>query len=313
MPKLKHSLGFTIIELLVVTVIIGLLAGLLLPAVSYASRMSGMLTCQGQLRQLGIATANYIDTYRVFPGVSMGRHNNLMTAQSGRVTDRFSVYASILPYMDQQSLYDSINFNVSTYQGVGIDINSTVSMTRIKTYTCPLQPGDGYLSYGINTGWWSDDGQGVAKRNPVGVTVSPIEISDGFSKTALMSEKVWSPEISGVTNEVNEYQLYNFGLFPYGLAQISNCKDIKTDPAKPRGIVFGSYSWLTSQYEDTYDHGRLPSSETCMDYYAGTNASYPASSHHDVPNILLCDGSVRQIGSIDLGPWRGLGTKGNDD
>jgi len=127
-PK-KHSRGFTLIELLVVIAIIAILIALLLPAVQQAREAARKIQCRNNLRQIGIATHNYLDTYGVLP---MGG-SNFTTSALTRVC---SWGTRLLPYLDQSNLYLSYNMNL-WYMDAD---NSALAASKIPVFACPSNP-----------------------------------------------------------------------------------------------------------------------------------------------------------------------------
>ena len=104
------SPGFTLIELLVVIAIISILIGLLLPAVQSAREAARALRCRGNLRQIGIAMNQYEATYTVYPPAITAAILKHSTIYYGV----FSHHCRLLPYLEQTSVYNAINFVVGT-------------------------------------------------------------------------------------------------------------------------------------------------------------------------------------------------------
>src|SRR5690349_13682816 len=102
--------GFTLIELLVVIAIIAVLIALLLPAVQAAREAARRAQCTNNMKQLGIALHNYHDTVGAFP-TSFWR-NTLNPNGSTDVSNRHSWFSMILPYIEQTTVYNAMNFSL---------------------------------------------------------------------------------------------------------------------------------------------------------------------------------------------------------
>src|SRR6266496_1199608 len=101
---MRRRLGFTLVELLVVIAIIATLIALLLPAVQHAREASNRMSCENNLKQISHGLQDYHASRKSFPP---GR--NVSTADGqGRC---FSGYAYLLPYLDENTVYQQIDFS----------------------------------------------------------------------------------------------------------------------------------------------------------------------------------------------------------
>lgn len=200
--------GFTLIELLVVIAVIGVLVALLLPGVQAAREAARGMQCRNNLKQLALAAHNYTDTVGCLPpGMTMG-----YSTVPGwlPLSYSFGAYASLLPYLEQRPLYNSVNFLVNTFDRP----NSTVHATGIATLWCPSDPvvsqsqtiatwPDGpkvftYTSYAGSSGPWNIHGapapSSAALDQNLGLfyQLSAVRfgrITDGLSQTIVFGEK----------------------------------------------------------------------------------------------------------------------------
>src|SRR5437867_4613130 len=107
----RHLRGFTLIELLVVIAIIAVLIALLLPAVQAAREAARRAQCSNNLKQLGLAIANYENTIGSFPPGALTYKQNPVVCPPAFNTRDYSFFDLILPYMEQLSGYNAVNFS----------------------------------------------------------------------------------------------------------------------------------------------------------------------------------------------------------
>jgi len=214
----RKRLGFTLIELLVVVAIIGVLIGLLLPAVQKSREAANRAKCQNNLHQIGIALHSYHGDHCSFPPGY--RWKRRMPDLSTQTDPGWSWAAFLLPYLEQDNLQRQINFQSS----VGDPTNEAIRTAVLPVFVCPtdqqvglfqVQMADG-LSINAATNSYAacfgglveiantpGKGDGLFYRNS---RVRIADIRDGTSNTfavgeraALFAQAPWAGAISNGT------------------------------------------------------------------------------------------------------------------
>ena len=143
--------GFTLVELLVVIAIIGILIGMLLPAVQQVREAARRTQCANNMRQAGLAMFNYESAFQHFPAGVLPRtvdaSGNATSATDQLVQNGFCWTTIILPFMEQTSLYDQIgeasnNFAMPTGQSTAVSPPFKFHQEILSIYVCPSCPMD---------------------------------------------------------------------------------------------------------------------------------------------------------------------------
>jgi prepilin-type N-terminal cleavage/methylation domain-containing protein/prepilin-type processing-associated H-X9-DG protein len=335
----RRRAGFTLIELLVVIAIIAVLVALLLPAVQQAREAARRSQCKNNMKQIGLALANYEAQYTVYP-FGKGAGYGFLGAPA---YPRWSTHAMLLPHMEQQNLYNSLNFNfppdtpgmagavptfMPAYQSPG-NVNTAGSQTLVPLFLCPsdVSPSaawQGENNYCANQATWLCDRNLNPPKdtdiNPSELSqgvffylskIRPRDVSDGLTNTAFFSEKM-----RGNGTPDPKTDLFVMPNQTSLAATYTTCMATNVATATPLTSYWGA-SWVMGENCCTlYNHVATPNSVSCAGIpFPGTMTNMAmqvsaSSRHAGTVNLLMGDGSVRSASaSIDLNVWRAVGTR----
>ena len=333
----RFGRGFTLIELLVVIAIIAVLIALLLPAVQAAREAARRMQCTNNLKQLGLAAANYMDSNGCLPPTG---------TDASRNPNDFSMKMKMLPFIEQRALYDT--FNVSNYYNAAQ--NWTGTCTSVNAFLCPTDPYKnnramsaspgsafpfGESNYANNLGTCATLVGGVIDgpaysfspgNLQIAAPVTIASITDGTSNTAIFSEMLRGNNTSTAgRNAVYSTTItYSFpsspplqggDLMTTIQALSAACQSSTTINA----FTTRGYSWNFHNcgVGGGYSHIMTPNKKSCAFSGQGNPPSikeatlFGATSAHPGGVVMsLLDGSVRFVkDSISPATWVAVATK----
>jgi prepilin-type N-terminal cleavage/methylation domain-containing protein/prepilin-type processing-associated H-X9-DG protein len=128
--------AFTLIELLVVIAIIGVLIGLLLPAVQRIRESAARTKCTNNLKQIGLALHAYHDVFSYYPPGYTDNNTNPNSTPNSDLGPGWGWAAYLLLYLEQENLFKQINFS----QGILTGTNAQLAQQPLTIYQCPSDP-----------------------------------------------------------------------------------------------------------------------------------------------------------------------------
>ena len=234
LKKSSERIGFTLVELLVVVAIIGILIGMLLPAVQSVREAARRTSCLNNLRQLGLSLHNYESAFgemppqRTGPTFSIGSQ---ISNQFGASSEFQSWTVSLLPYFEQVGIAGMYNFEEAWFDQIDSQ-NYELIQGQVELFICPsvglINRQDPYHVIGAAAGDYGtiSEVDDDTYSDVLGVTVPPVsareglltkfkankfrDCLDGLSNTLFVAECAGQPEAWVVGRRMTSEDFANY-------------------------------------------------------------------------------------------------------
>jgi prepilin-type N-terminal cleavage/methylation domain-containing protein/prepilin-type processing-associated H-X9-DG protein len=342
---IRSRRGFSLIELMAVLGILGVLIGLLLPAVQQARESARRLECQSRLAEIGKALNAHAAGVGAYPYVAYGWgvHDPGWPVLSAEDESRnYGPFVALLPYLDERPVFDSFNFDAhevrrTTSLYSPFPANTTAAAVRLRIFLCPSDPaspsspvarwgGTNYrcnvgltgvasLLNGIPTMFFYPRWRGAFEYNEA---LTTADFPDGLSRTVFVSEKPRSRKGARFDPHAD---FWNSTALPQNQDElIDACSALRGLPSVYSNLA--GASWLMAGKRcSAYGHD-LPPNSPIPDCAVSWENQHDAmvscitarSFHQGGVNALFGDGHVEVVGDgIGTAVWRALGTRDGND
>jgi type II secretory pathway pseudopilin PulG len=329
------------VELLIVIAIIAILMSLLVPAIQQARAAAVRTQCANNLKQIGIALANYQSEHKslppAFPASPKPPYDKIVPAYF----DTWSVLAQLCPYLEQTAVYNKLNLNEPMYNLPSLTFlpdNMWAMQQTIPLFLCPADRmasvGGGYgvtslgpinyaacLGSGTTNGGapygspWDADGMFRANRR-----TRLKEVTDGLSNTVAFSESTLGEGPTMATGPIPGSKKTIYANVTPPLTPSACAGATLWNVQLPRGFL-----WASGEIRcGSYNHYYAPNP---LDYDCVANLSTPGqqqftavgfraarSYHKGGVNVLLGDGGIRFINDgVDINVWQAISTRAGEE
>jgi prepilin-type processing-associated H-X9-DG protein len=291
--RTRHRPAFSLFQLLSLLALLGLLFALLLPAVAKVRQAAGRASSTNNIKQIGLACHAYHDTFLSLP--------------PGNDKNNFSAAARLLPFLEQQAVFQQIDFN----KPLTDPANALARKTRIKLFESPLDPqpvvgDDGPTNYFFNAGpdaALAGNLGGVFYQDSK-VTLSDITIGDGTAYTIMLGETLRGDGGKKAMDVKRQHVVFDKEALKK-LQEGSGVQEFKDNKhiAGDRG-----FRWIDGRFLQTTFTGTRAPNDTQPDVSCdGAGGLCALRSLDGTINVGFCDGSVRTLKKAKtLEVWKNL-------